>query len=54
MVIANTVRGKGVSSIERRADRWFVAFTAGEVEALLAELRGGARATLTSEVKVVR
>src|SRR6201999_4408040 len=35
VVIAKTVRGKGVPSIERRADRWFVAFTPGEVEALL-------------------
>jgi transketolase len=53
-VIANTVRGKGCPSIERRADRWFVSFTPAEVEALLTELRGGARATLTSETKVVR
>ena len=54
VVIANTVRGKGCPSIERRADRWFVSFTPAEVEALLTELRGGARATLTSETKVVR
>jgi transketolase len=53
-IVAHTVRGKGCPSIERRADRWFVAFTPQEVEALLAELRGGDRATLTSEVKVVR
>jgi transketolase len=53
-VVARTVRGKGCPSIERRADRWFVSFTAAEVEALLAELHGGDRATLTSEVKVVR
>jgi transketolase len=54
VVIANTVRGKGVPSIERRADRWFVSFTAAEVDALIGELRGGASASLTSEIKVVR
>ncbi|MDP9035728.1 MAG: thiamine pyrophosphate-dependent enzyme [Myxococcota bacterium] len=54
VVIARTVRGKGVPSIERRADRWFVDVSAAEVEALLDELRGGDRATLTSETKVVR
>ncbi len=53
-VIAKTVRGRGCPSIERRADRWFVSFTPAEVEGLLAELHGGARATLTSETKVVR
>jgi transketolase len=54
VVIARTVRGKGIASLERRADRWFVAFTAVEIEDLLAELRGGAEAVLTSETKVVR
>jgi transketolase len=54
VVIARTVRGKGIASLERRADRWFVAFTAKEIEGLLAELRGGAAAVLTSEIKVVR
>jgi transketolase len=53
-IIARTVRGKGLASLERRADRWFVALTDAEVEALLAELRGGRDAVLTSETKVVR
>ena len=54
VIIAETVRGKGVPSIENRADRWFVNFTEGEVEQLLNELRGGRQAALTSEVLVVR
>jgi transketolase len=54
VVICDTVRGKGLPSIERRADRWFVNFTAAEVEALLEELHGEAPATLTSETLVVR
>lgn len=53
-VIADTVRGKGLPSIERRADRWFVDFTAAEVEMLLAELHGNAAATLTSDTLLVR
>src|SRR5262249_9801972 len=36
-VIANTTRGKGLPSIESRADRWFCNFTADEVVMLLAE-----------------
>jgi transketolase len=52
--IADTVRGKGLPSIEERADRWFVKFEPGEVEALIAELRGGAQATLTSDTLIVR
>jgi transketolase len=53
-IVAKTVRGKGLPSIEGRADRWFVDLTPGEIEMLLAELRGGEHATLTSETKVVR
>jgi transketolase len=53
-VIAHTVRGKGLPSLERRADRWFVRFTSDEVTALLGELRGEAAATLHSETLVVR
>jgi transketolase len=53
-VIARTVRGKGLPSIERRADRWFVNFKPEEIEALLKELHGEAQATLTSETLVVR
>ena len=57
-IIAKTVRGKGLPSIEARADRWFVNFTKGEIAQLLEELRSGgrvdARATLTSEALHVR
>jgi transketolase len=53
-VICDTVRGKGLPSIEKRADRWFVNFKAEEVEMLLKELHGEAKATLTSETLVVR
>lgn len=52
--IADTVRGKGLPSIEERADRWFVKFDAREVEALLAELHGAGPATLTSDTLIVR
>jgi len=54
MVIAQTVRGKGLPSIEKRADRWFVNFKPEEVEALLKELHGVAAAELTSETLMVR
>jgi transketolase len=53
-VIARTVRGKGLPSIEARADRWFVNFTADEVRMLLEELEGTARAELQSAPLVVR
>jgi len=54
VVIADTVRGKGCPSIERRADRWFVNFSADEVRMLIDELHGEAEATLTSETLMVR
>jgi transketolase len=54
VVIADTVRNKGLPSIEGRADRWFVKLTPPEVEALLAELHGAAPTTLTSMPQVVR
>lgn len=53
-IIADTVRGKGLPSIERRADRWFVNFTRDEVDMLLDELHGEAHAELTSETLHVR
>lgn len=53
-VIAQTVRGKGLPSIEARADRWFVNFTHAEIAQLLEELHGQASAQLTSEPLVVR
>jgi transketolase len=54
VIIAQTIRGKGLSSIEARADRWFVNFTNAEVEMLLKELHGEEQARLTSETIVAR
>jgi transketolase len=53
-LIATTVRGKGLPSIEKRADRWFVNFTAEEVEMLIKELHGEEQARLKSETLMVR
>jgi transketolase len=54
VIIADTVRGKGLPSIEARADRWFCSFTAKEVEQLLEELHGDKKAAIESETLVVR
>ncbi|MBD3219971.1 transketolase [bacterium] len=54
VVVAETVRGKGLPSIEARADRWFCNFTHEEIAQLLRELRGGGGSDLTSEPLVVR
>jgi len=54
VVIADTVRGKGLPSIERRADRWFVNFSHKEVEMLLDELHGEKMSELTAETLMVR
>jgi transketolase len=54
VVIADTVRGKGLPSISARADRWFCNFTHEEVESLLKELGGDQTTQLTSETLVVR
>ncbi len=54
VVIADTVRGKGLPSISARADRWFCNFTHEEVESLLKELGGDETTQLTSETLVVR
>lgn len=54
MIIADTVRGKGLPSIEARADRWFVNFSAEEVDMLLDELHGIGSAALTSQTLHVR
>ncbi len=53
-IIAQTVRGKGLPSIEKRADRWFCNFTSEEVTALLNELHGHAPVALQSETLTVR
>ena len=54
VVIADTVRGKGLPSIEARADRWFCNFSREEVASLLEELDGTRMAEISSEVLVVR
>ncbi len=54
VIIADTVRGKGIPSIERRADRWFCNFSHDEVKMLVQELHGEAIGELTSEALHVR
>jgi len=54
VIIADTIRGKGLPSIAERADRWFVNFTRQEVRMLLKELHGDQVAALTSEPLMVR
>jgi len=54
VLIADTLRGKGLPSIERRADRWFCNFTDEEAEQLLQELQGQHQAQLGSQTLVVR
>jgi transketolase len=54
VIIAETVRGKGLPSIERQADRWFANFTKQEVEMLLDELSTTNPSTLTSGALTVR
>jgi len=54
VIIADTVRGKGLPSIEARADRWFCAFSRDEVAQLLEELHGNKEADIESETLVVR
>jgi len=54
VVLAQTVRGKGVPSLEGRVDRWFAVFTPDEAEALVEELRGGRVAPVLGEGLVVR
>ena len=54
VVVAKTVRGKGLPSIERRADRWFVNFSHEEIAQLMRELHGEAPVVLSSETLMVR
>lgn len=54
VLIADTVRGKGLPSIEQRADRWFVNFSGEEVSMLLDELHGHSAAQLHSAALHVR
>jgi transketolase len=50
VVIAETVRGKGIPGIENRADRWFGNFSDDEVETLVRELHKTAKGRM-EEVK---
>lgn len=54
VIICDTKRGKGLPSIEARADRWFCNFTHEEIDSLLKELHGEATTELTSETLTVR
>ena len=54
VIVATTVRGRGLPSIEKRADRWFVNFTHDEVDQLMHELHGESKAALASETLMVR
>lgn len=54
VVICDTVRGKGLPSIEARADRWFCNFSEKEIQELMEELVSGQKANLTAEKLVVR
>lgn len=54
VVIADTVRNRGLPSLEGRADRWFVRLAPDEVEQLLAELHGDAAGALASPTLTVR
>ncbi len=53
-IVARTVRGKGLASLEGRADRWFADLDAAEVAALVAELHGAPAATLATPGRIVR
>ena len=54
VIICDTVRGRGLPSIEARADRWFCNFSAEEVTQLLEELHSQEATMLTSETLTVR
>jgi transketolase len=54
VVIADTVRNKGLPSLEGKPDRWFVHLTPPEVEQLIGELHGAAAAPLTTRPVMVR
>jgi transketolase len=53
-IIADTIRGKGLPSIENRADRWFCNFSYNEVDQLLNQLDGKKIKNLTSQTLMVR
>lgn len=54
VIIADTIRNKGLPSLEGKPERWFVKLLPAEVEQLIAELHGAAAQTLTSSPMTVR
>jgi transketolase len=54
VVIAETIRGKGLPSIEARADRWFCNFSREEIDQLLKELYTKEKTEIESETLIVR
>jgi transketolase len=54
VLVAHTVRGKGLPSIEARADRWFCRFNEDDVATLLEELHGATAKPLEAATLVVR
>ena len=54
VIIADTTRGKGLPSIEAKANRWFCSFTDEEAINLMKELHGNSGTILYSETLTVR
>ncbi len=54
VIISDTIRGKGLPSLEAKADRWFCNFTKNEINDLLIELNSGKKTELHSETLTVR
>ena len=54
IIIADTIRGKGLPSIESKADRWFSNFSHEEIHNLLEELNTGKKTNIKSETLIVR
>jgi len=54
VIIADTVRNKGLPSLEGKPERWFVKLSPAEVEQLIAELHGATASELTSSPLMVR
>jgi transketolase len=54
VVIADTIRGKGLPSLENKADRWFCSFSDIEIKKLLNELYTKDKTQLDSETLLVR
>ena len=54
VIIAKTTRGKGLPSIESKANKWFCCFSDDEVSELITELHGGNNANIVSDEIVAR